>query len=250
MKKKDVVSTVLILFFGIVALVSIFNIGKILISSRKQEAAFKQVEELVAEEEEGTDENGVLLRYSRVFAVNNDLYGWIRVKGTPIDYPVMYTPDDPEYYLRRTFSKEWADKGTPFVDGSCFPGCGNLIIYGHNTSGSTMFGRLSDYKDLSFFEKYPTIDFDTIYEDGEYQIIATFFGRILNQDEEGFRYYYQTDLTDPGVFAAYVKNVKEMSLYDTGVDAEYGDELITLSTCSKHEENGRFVVVAKKIKTD
>ena len=110
----------------------------------------------------------------------------------------------------------------------------------------SMFGTLPDYADQGYWETHKTIRFDTLFEHGEYAVIAAFYSRIYGEGEQGFRYYQYTDLTDPAVFAEYMEQVKAAALYDTGFSAEYGDELITLSTCSYHTASGRFVVVAKK----
>ena len=177
---------------------------------------------------------------------NNDLFGWLRIDETPINYPVMHTPDDPQYYLRRAFDKSSSQSGTPFLDAACHEGCGNYIIYGHHMKNETMFGTLPKYADKEYWEQHKTICFDTLYEHGEYEVIAAFYGKAIAEGGPGFRYYQYTDLTDPAVFAEYMEQVKAAAAYDTGITAEYGDELITLSTCSYHTTDGRFVVVAKK----
>lgn len=114
-------------------------------------------------------------------------------------------------------------------------------------NNGNMFNTLPKYADPEYWETHRIIYFDTRYVRGEYEVIAAFYGKIPAEGEQGFRYYQYTDLTDPETFAAYVSQVKALSAYDTGLHAEYGDELITLSTCSYHTVNGRFVVVAKKI---
>ncbi len=88
-----------------------------------------------------------------------------------------------------------------------------------------------------------------MYEQREYAVLAAFYSRIYyDYETDVFRYYNYFDLTDPAVFDDYVRQVKARRLYDTGLSAEYGDELLTLSTCSHHTEEGRFVLVAKRIK--
>jgi sortase B len=191
----------------------------------------------------------ILARYRTVYEMNQDMYGWISIEGLPFSYPVMLTPEDEEYYLRRGFDGAYARSGVPFIDTDCFEGCGNYVIYGHNMTNGTMFAQLFAYEDEAFWKEHPVIRFDTLYEMGEYEVIAVFYSRVFYKYESNkFRFYEYTDLTDPDRFSEYVGEVLDLSLYDTGVDARYGDELITLITCSyEHRiENERFVVVARK----
>ena len=196
---------------------------------------------------EADTEPVILPEYAALYEQNNDLFGWLRINDTPINYPVMHTPDEPQYYLRRAFDKSDAQSGTPFLDGDCFEGCGNYILYGHHMKNETMFGTLPKYADKEYWEQHKTICFDTLYEHGEYEVIAAFYGKAIAKGDPGFRYYQYTDLTDPDVFAEYMEQVNAAAIYDTGITAEYGDELITLSTCSYHTTDGRFVVVAKNV---
>lgn len=182
---------------------------------------------------------------------NADLFAWITIEGTKIDYPVMSTPDDPEYYLHRAFDKTSSASGVPFLSGGCFEGCGNYIIYGHHMKNGTMFAGLLDYADMDFWEVHQTIHLDTLDGPSEYQILGAFYSRVYKTVEtEVFRYYRYTDLTSEETFNEYVEKVRAASLYDTGVDAAFGDQLLTLSTCNYHTDDGRFVVVAKRVDKD
>lgn len=195
------------------------------------------------------EESGDMLRwYAPLFEANPDLFGWLRIEGTSIDYPVMYTPEEPERYLRRAFDGRYSHSGTPFIDGACPPeGC-FYLIYGHNMKSNTMFGPLLNYREEQFCREHAVICFDTLSEQREYQVMAAFYSKVYEVGQEGvFRYYEYTDLTDPAVFEEYVNQACQASLYETGVTAEYGDQLITLSTCDYHTDDGRFVVVAKRV---
>lgn len=123
----------------------------------------------------------------------------------------------------------------------------NFIIYGHHMKSGNMFGKLDKYEDVSYYEKHPYIQFDTIYEKGIYQVMYVFRSRVYREDEIVFKYYQFIDANGEQEFNSYMKEMAAMSFYDTGVTAEYGDQLLTLSTCDYQETNGRFVVVAKKI---
>lgn len=192
-------------------------------------------------------EPGILPKYAVVYQMNEDMFGWLSIDGTSFNYPVMHTPEDEEYYLRRGFDRKSSRSGVPFMDADCETGCGNYLIYGHNMNNGTMFAPLISYQDQAFWKKHPVIGFDTLYEEGAYEVIAAFYSRVFYKYEtDVFRYYEYHDLTDPEVFQEYVEQVKKLSIYDTGVDAEYGDQLITMITCSYGHKNERFVVVARK----
>ncbi len=192
----------------------------------------------------------LLPEYEKLYFRNADMVGWIKIEGTEINYPVMQTKDDNEFYLRRDFDKNDDRNGLPFVDyrSDVFEPTTNILIYGHSMSSGLMFATLLNYKDESFFKKHPVIQFDTIYEKGEYEIVAAFQSRLAYVDEVTFRYYNFFDTDSEEEFNDYISNVKRLSYYDTGVNAVFGDELITLSTCDKSITDGRMVIVARKTK--
>lgn len=174
------------------------------------------------------------------------MLGWLSIAGTNINYPVMQTPNNPNYYLKHNFEKEYSDLGTPYVQENCdLLTSDNLVIYGHHIKGQKMFGALENYKSKDFYEEHKTFRFDTLTKRGEYEIIAVF--KTVAYSSAGFRYYDFVNAEDENDFNAYIAKCKELALYDTGVTAEYGDRLITLSTCEYSAQNGRLVVVAKKI---
>ena len=111
-----------------------------------------------------------------------------------------------------------------------------------------MFGKLQNYEDKEFYEAHKTFVFDTIREHREYQVLSVFRGQAYAADDtEHFHYYDFINAEDQAAFDQFVEQVTSLSQYQTGVTAEYGDELLTLSTCAYHKEEGRFVVVAKRI---
>lgn len=190
----------------------------------------------------------MLEQYRALYEQNTDMAGWIRVDGTGIDYPVMYTADD--FYLSHGFDKAESRSGVPFIDQRCaiVPFGTNTIIYGHHMKNGTMFAGLERYEDEDFFEKHPTVRFDTLYEQREYEIIAVFKSKVYRKSDMVFKHYNFLNAEDAAAYNEHIANIKALSLYDTGVTAAYGDELITLVTCAYHTENGQFVVVAKMIR--
>lgn len=192
-------------------------------------------------------ENGHLIQYDALWKQNNDLAGWLYIEGTKLDYPVMYTPEDPEYYLHRGFYRDYAASGCLFIGPGSTPEGSHAVVYGHHMKNGTMFGSLDRYQKESYYRDHPVIHFDTLTEEGSYEVLGVFYSRVYTDADEGvFRYYQYTDLAGEDAFNDYVRQVKAASLYDTGVEAVYGDRLLTLSTCSYHTENGRFVVVARQ----
>lgn len=192
-------------------------------------------------------ENGHLIQYDALWKQNNDLAGWLYIEGTKLDYPVMYTPEDPEYYLHRGFYRDYAASGCLFIGPGSTPEGSHAVVYGHHMKNGTMFGSLDQYQKESYYRDHPVIHFDTLTEEGSYEVLGVFYSRVYTDADEGvFRYYQYTDLAGEDAFNDYVRQVKAASLYDTGVEAVYGDKLLTLSTCSYHTENGRFVVAARQ----
>lgn len=199
--------------------------------------------------EEKKDMPPILAKYETLYKKNKKLIGWLKIDDTNIDYPVMQTVNN-EYYLNHNFNQEYDKNGSLFLDKDCnaaFPNT-NMIIYGHHMKSGKMFGNLNYYSKESYYKEHPQIQFDTIYEEGLYDIMYVFRSRIYNEDEVVFKYYQFFDVNSEDEFYSAMDEMARMSLYDTGVTAEYGDKLITLSTCDSSEEDGRFVVVAKKIK--
>lgn len=193
----------------------------------------------------------VLEKYAALVAENPDTIGWLKIDGTPIDYVVMQTPDDPEKYLHIDFYGNYSNRGTLFLDAKCdIWNSENLIIYGHHMQSTAMFGTLDYFSSESYWEAHKTIQFDTIYREQTYEIVAAFYAHILNQNEAGFRYYQFIEADDEDTFNEYADFIKENECYDTGVDITYGDRLLTLSTCAYQVANGRFAVVAKLVSDD
>lgn len=190
----------------------------------------------------------VLEEYETLYNKNKRLIGWLRIDGTDIDYPVMQTTDN-EYYLDHNYNQEYDKNGSLFLDADCdvVRRNTNLIIYGHHMKSGKMFGNLNRYSSESYCKEHSIIQFDTIYEKGTYQVMYVFRSRIYNEDEIVFKYYQFFDALSEKEFNSNMEEMAAISLYDTGVTASFGDELLTLSTCDSSETDGRFVVVAKRI---
>lgn len=190
----------------------------------------------------------VLKEYETLYNKNRSLIGWLKIDDTNIDYPVMQTANN-EYYLDHNYSQKYDKNGSLFLDKDCdvVHRSTNLIIYGHHMKSGKMFGNLNKYSSEDYYKNHSTIQFDTIYEKGTYEVMYVFRSRIYNEDEVVFKYYQFLDATSEKEFESNMQEMAALSLYDTGVTASYGDELLTLSTCDNSETDGRFVVVAKRV---
>lgn len=196
----------------------------------------------------GPPQTQMLPQYQALWQQNPDLYGWIKIDNGMVDYPVMHTPENPEKYLRLGFDGHSSWSGSIFLDARCSAESDNLLVHGHNMKNQTMFGSLLNYQDIAYWRAHPTIRFDTLFEERTYEILAVFFDRVYDKEETCFKYYDFIDAEDAASFDAAIRAYQEKSLYDTAVSAQYGDHLLTLSTCAYHIKDGRFVVVAKRIR--
>lgn len=245
--RKIILVICMIVFMGSAAVLLDYYIN----GTREQSALEALGDLKMAGQDLKTDKGIVVGQYAELYKANNDIIGWVAVADTKINYPVMQTPSDPEYYLYRGFDKQPSDSGTPFMDtgSDIFVPTSNFLIYGHHMKNGTMFRDLLKYEDKSFYEKHKTFKFDTIYKGGqaEYEVIAVAYSQIYTKDSAKFKYYQYPAINNKTEFDEYVRGVKALSIYDTGVSAKYGDQLVTLSTCAYHVDNGRFFVVGKRI---
>ncbi|ADL52931.1 class B sortase [Clostridium cellulovorans] len=197
-------------------------------------------------------------KYKVIYDKNPDFVGWIKIEDTKIDYPIMQTMEDENYYLNKGFDKEENENGSLILDTDSVIGVGkkesyhikpstNLIIHGHNMNSGEMFGKLSFFQEQEYCNTHSIIELDTIYEHREYQICAVFLSKVYKKSEEVFKYYKFFQANSEEEFNDFYTNIKRLSLFDTGVTAEYRDEFITLSTCAYHVEDGRLGVVGKRI---
>lgn len=190
----------------------------------------------------------ILDRYRALYRENCDLAGWLSIKDMKIDYPVMKCEDD-EYYLHHDFEGKDSKYGCLYVrERADLEEGTNFIIYGHNMKDGSMFGDLDFYREEDFYREHSKIAFDTLYQEYTYEIIAVFLSRIYGENDDVFKYYQFYEAETEEEFNDFYDNIKKMSLYDTGVEAEYGDTFLTLSTCAYHVNNGRLAVVAKRVK--
>lgn len=182
---------------------------------------------------------------------NQDVIGWIQIDNTIINYPLLQsTNKDKDYYLTHNYKNEKTKYGSIYLNklSDISNVNSNSIIYGHNMKDEQMFNTLLKYENQDFYNEHKKIKIATEKEESEYLIVCVFKSRIFYQNEKDvFRYYNYTNFEDEKTYNEYIQNCKQIQLYDTGVTATYGEQLITLITCEYSQENGRMVVVAKKV---
>lgn len=187
--------------------------------------------------------------YQDSFLANEDMAAWLKIEGTRIDYPVMWTPEDETYYLYKNFEGREDQNGSLLLDtdSSLDPLTTNLIIHGHNMRDGDMFGTLTDYEDAEYCKQHNIISLYTQDCERRYEVVAVFRSQVYKKTDTVFKFYKFFQADTQAEFDDFYQNIKALSLYDTGVTAEFGDHFITLSTCVYHVKQGRFVVVAKEI---
>ena len=235
-------------------LLNSINIDEEMILNEDKKAEWNLVESRnlqevdIEQEETNKDLTERMLKVKKLQEENEDIVGWIEVEDTNINYPVLQG-DDNEYYLTHNYKKETSQKGSIFLtkDYDWNLPSDNLLIYGHNIMNGLMFQDLLKYSDEEFYESHPVIRFTTENEDVEFEIFSVFKSRVFYKSEKNvFRYYDFINADTEEEYNEFVENAKESSLYDIDITAEYGEQLITLVTCSYHAEDGRFVVIGKE----
>ncbi len=266
MKTRRILLYIILVLLILIFLASAFCLGRYFLDSKRQSDRYNELASLVEQHRqeatlppatsptvpestvpEETQGPSILPEYENLYEINPDLIGWLKIDGTVIDYPVMQTPDAPNYYLRRNFDQdtnahgclyaaEWCDIAAP---------SDNITIYGHHMKDGSMFADLFKYLKKTFWEEHGSLRFDTLTEHHTYRIFAVF--RTTASKGEGFAYHRFVDAADEADFDRFVDRCKELSVYDTGITPAYGEKIICLSTCEYTRQNGRLVVAAVRI---
>lgn len=260
---KKLLFTITVVLLVVAFAVSAFMVGKYLIEGKQSEDRFEELASMASaattEATEATDETtepaetteatepGMIPGYEEIYNQNNDTVGWIKMEGTKINYPVMQTPEDPNYYLYRDFDKKDSTRGSIYAwgDADINEPSDNITIFGHNMADGSMFNCLGAYTSKTAWENNSLIFFDTLNEYHTYKIFAVF--KTSANIGQGFSYHKFVDAADEAEFNEFVKTCKELAFYDTGITPVYGDKLICLSTCEYTLDNGRLVVAAVRI---
>lgn len=191
---------------------------------------------------------GMFKKYTKLYDINSDLRGWISIPALEINLPVAQGTDN-DYYLHRNIYKKRTNYGVPFFDYRMkdfknLPR--NTVIYGHNMHyDDLIFGMLENYRDISGFQKSPTIECNTIYGDHTWFVYAVFISNSKVSDDNGYVFPYNfIDITE-AKFVEYINEIDKRKFYTTGVDILSTDKILTLSTCCYDFDSARLVVVAR-----
>ena len=232
------------------------ELGEQVGESREQIRRYIRLTHLIPELLDLVDEGSIKMRpavelsYANTMtsASNPDMVGWIKINGTNINYPVMQTPENPDYYLDHDFYKNQSVYGCPYVQANCDvkTPSDNVIVYAHHMNDGSMFANLELFRSKDFWSSHKTISFDTLDNKANYDILAVFAISVDESDKKAFKFYEFVNSYDPDHFSTFIAKCKALSFYETGVSAKYGDKLLTLATCEYTHDNGRLVVVAKR----
>ena len=248
MKSKKVLPLILLLFVAIM----LFSVGMIVKEHRERQhdiKGFEKLADIITEVEqtdmtdnvEPTDIPQEQKQSSRnltpLFEANGDCIGWICIPNTTVNYPVMFTPEEPQKYLRKNFEGEYSVSGVPFLKGKCTLECDHLILYGHNMKNGTMFSDITKYRNKDYCTEHPVIEFETAQGLKQYTVFAVVY--VKNND--GWNDFHTS--ADETEFNNKVSKIKSRALYDTGITPEYGQQLLTLSTCYGATKSDRIIVI-------
>ena len=193
-----------------------------------------------------TESEGNSPQYSEIEIINSDFRGWLKIENTIIDYPVVKSPEtDPEYYLHRDYDKNYLFSGTPFIGAGADENSDAFVIYAHKMNNDTMFGTLDNYANTEWAKQHADIEFDTADEHRVYRVFAAVQTQVGRENE--FKYYEKTGSLSDKEYNAFVKELSDISLIDIEEYPKNKQQILMLSTCSYHTENGRFFVAAYRV---
>lgn len=212
---------------------------------------------------------GITAKAKAMSKVNLDYIAWMKIDGTPINYPILLDPGEigkndeyhgtenegaVYYYLYRNLKKDYEFAGSIFMDyrnvlnSNDDEQSENLVIHGHDMNDESMFGILRRYRnEPGFYEKCSFIELESKYEQRDYVIFAYLPTKGVYEDG-GFNYWDMEELDTKEQFDAYIKTCRDGAYLDTGIDVQYGDRLITMSTCFNNQSDMRFIVVARSLR--
>lgn len=200
----------------------------------------------------------------RLLAQNADAVGYISIPGTKVNYPIVQrrSDDGNDYYLYRNFNGEHSDAGVLYLDyrnnfdrvengKRVCDNSTNLVVYGHNMDNLSMFGSLKNYRnDWGYYSKHPLITLCSNYQTYTYKIFGFFIIDAEDESETKFDCWNTLNFSSEEEFYDYVNNVKRRALQTNGVDVQYGDQLLTLFTCSGIFDEARLIVMARMVRPD
>ena len=257
---KKVICNLTITISIILMISSAMYIGYIMLQWNKNNRISNLLEEVKVEDARNSDgvegkDDTRMLQVNSLKEKNNEIIGWLEIEDTNISYPVLQS-DNNEYYLHHDYKGAEDVNGSIYLDYKSKIGeTSNYMIYGHNNKNGIMFAQLEKFKDYKFYNKHKTIRFTTENSDDEYEIIAVLItdaqkdflmGTKQETKDNDFKYYSFENINNKDDFDFFVEKCKQQSIYEIDTTAEFGEQLITLSTCEYSTKEGRLGVIAKK----
>ncbi len=251
-KKKDKKRAVLLVLAIIVFVCACVHIGFYIYNSTmaQRESEIVTTPDTTAQQSGPLADNPV--DFKTLQQGNEDIYAWIKIDGTEIDYPIVQSPNDDDFYLRHSaYDKSWIASGAIYTQGANSKDFSDpvTVIYGHNGYRETMFTALHEFEDKEFFDSH---EYFYIYMPGRkltYQVVSAFkyddrhimnsFNFVIPQDLQAF----QDTVTNP---ASALKNVRTQ--LDTQIDSQ--SKIVVLSTCITNQENNRYLVCGVLVKDE
>ena len=201
-------------------------------------------------EPSATEPLEVLDKFRPLLNRNEDTAGWLKIPGTSLDHPVFFTPDNPDYYLKKDPDGRFDKYGSLYIAGNCAlsPQSQILVMYGHNMEyDDLMFGQLMLFKKFDFLKKHPTFTFDTIYREGQWKIIAVC---RASKYETALFPYTNTGFVHEEQFNAYIYQARIRSAYYIPDDPRMDDSYLVMSTCDYFFWGDRTVIIARRLRDD
>jgi len=193
----------------------------------------------------------ILSEMKPIYDKNKDTVGWIQIPGTNIDYPVMQTKQNPDYYIDKNFYKKDDDHGTIYANAisDVFTPSDVITLYGHHMADGTMFKDIYYYTTESYFNSHPYVYFDSLYTRRTYQVVLLF--RTNGEPHSYypfFPFHTYSNFRNETEFNYFMSSIRKLKLHESNVEVNYGDKLLCLVTCDYMPyPNGRLVLVCKQI---
>lgn len=193
----------------------------------------------------------ILSEMQGVYDLNHDVVGWVYIDDSNIDYPVLQKKSDPDYYIDRDIFGNYDKRGCIYAEEHCdvFEPSDVVVLHGHHMADGTMFQNIKKYKYAYYFNSHRYVQFDTLYERRTYEVVLVFRTNGEVSDRYPFfPFHTYNDFKDEADFNNFMESIRELALQESGVEVNYGDKLLCLSTCDYNPyPNGRMVLVAKLI---
>lgn len=191
----------------------------------------------IAKENVKISKNERKIDFKKLKSQNQDIAGWIYIRGTTIDYPIVQGKDNEEY-LHQDFNKKKSSSGTIFLDNNCKKDftSDNNIIYGHHMKNGTMFAQLLKFREKSFLKKYNEIMIFTPDRTIHLKVISAYAQKAQNKIPVTFANDKQKK--------AYIKKIESMSEQTIKTSRINDSHIYTFVTCSYEGEDNRTYVHA------